>query len=167
MTRPSRGRGFLFGSGRGRVICLTGAMRDEVLTRYRVPRERVRIVPNGVDLSRPAPGTDARAARELLFVGRLVEQKNVLAAVEAMAELPRDVTLRIVGEGPSLRIECRIPGADANPYLALAALVVSAANGIRGDLKPPPAVEARLCQECADERFQSWRALVDVLMRDD
>jgi len=39
------------------------------------------------------------------------------------------------------RIECRRPGADANPYLALAALVVSAANGIRGDLKPPPAVE--------------------------
>lgn len=92
-----------------RVICLTGAMRDEVLTRYRVPRERVRIVPNGVDLSRPAPGTDARAARELLFVGRLVEQKNVLAAVEAMAELPRDVTLRIVGEGElAPRIRARI-----------------------------------------------------------
>lgn len=33
--------------------------------------------------------------------------------------------------------------------------------------KPPPAFEARLCQECADERFQSWQALVDVLMRDD
>ena len=26
--------------------------------------------------------------------------------------------------------------------------------------KPPPAVEARLCQDCADERFQSWQALV-------
>lgn len=33
--------------------------------------------------------------------------------------------------------------------------------------KPPPAVEARLCQECADERFKSWQQLVDVLMRDD
>ena len=39
--------------------------------------------------------------------------------------------------------------------------------GCHGHQKPPPAVEARLCQECADERFQSWRALVDVLMRDD
>jgi glycosyltransferase involved in cell wall biosynthesis len=82
-----------------RVICLTGTMRDEVVTRYRVPRERVRVVPNGVDLSRPAPATGARAARELLFVGRLVAQKNVLAVVDAMSELPRDVTLRIVGEG--------------------------------------------------------------------
>ena len=33
--------------------------------------------------------------------------------------------------------------------------------------KPPPAVEARLCRECADERFKSWQQLVDVLMRDD
>jgi len=34
-------------------------------------------------------------------------------------------------------------------------------------LPKPLAVEARLCQECADERFQAWQPLVDVLMRDD
>jgi hypothetical protein len=33
--------------------------------------------------------------------------------------------------------------------------------------KPPPATEARLCHDCAEERFASWKALVDVLMRDD
>jgi glutamine synthetase len=37
------------------------------------------------------------------------------------------------------RIECRRPGADANPYLALAALVVCAADGIRrGATLPEP-----------------------------
>ena len=41
------------------------------------------------------------------------------------------------------------------------------ACGCHGHEMRPLAVEARLCQECADERFQSWRALVDVLMRDD
>jgi glutamine synthetase len=35
------------------------------------------------------------------------------------------------------RIECRRPGADANPYLALAALVASAADGIRNGAEPP------------------------------
>jgi glutamine synthetase len=39
------------------------------------------------------------------------------------------------------RIECRRPGADANPYLALAALVISAAEGMRRKAKPPAAVE--------------------------
>ena len=38
------------------------------------------------------------------------------------------------------RFECRRPGADANPYLALAAVVASAADGIRRSLKPPPPV---------------------------
>jgi glutamine synthetase len=39
------------------------------------------------------------------------------------------------------RLECRRPGADANPYLALAALVAAAADGIRRKADPPAAVE--------------------------
>ncbi len=35
------------------------------------------------------------------------------------------------------RFECRRPGADANPYLALAAIAASAADGIRKDTEPP------------------------------
>jgi glutamine synthetase len=55
----------------------------------------------------------------------------------------RSAAVRVIGstKPERCRVECRRPGADANPYLALAALVVSAANGIRGDLQPPPAVE--------------------------
>ena len=39
------------------------------------------------------------------------------------------------------RIECRRPGADANPYLALATLVASAADGIRNEMTPPTPLE--------------------------
>jgi glutamine synthetase len=35
------------------------------------------------------------------------------------------------------RFECRRPGADANPYLALAAIAASAADGIRRSAAPP------------------------------
>jgi glutamine synthetase len=38
------------------------------------------------------------------------------------------------------RIECRRPGADANPYLALAALAAAAADGIARRATPPAAV---------------------------
>ena len=38
------------------------------------------------------------------------------------------------------RFECRRPGADANPYLALAAIAVSVADGLRGNALPPEPV---------------------------
>ncbi len=48
----------------------------------------------------------------------------------------------IRGEHPERwRIECRRPGADANPYLALAALAASAAEGIRRGAVPPAPVK--------------------------
>jgi glutamine synthetase len=39
------------------------------------------------------------------------------------------------------RLECRRPGADANPYLALAAINAAAADGVRRQLAPPPPVD--------------------------
>ncbi len=43
-----------------------------------------------------------------------------------------------VGDGSSLRIECRIPGADVNPYLAFAAALASGLDGIANQIEPPP-----------------------------
>jgi len=53
----------------------------------------------------------------------------------------RTAGFRIVGEGPSLRIECRAPGADANPYLAFAATLAAGLDGIENRIEPPPAFE--------------------------
>jgi glutamine synthetase len=50
----------------------------------------------------------------------------------------RTAGFRLVGAGPSLRIECRIPGADCNPYLALAALLACGRAGIAEQVDPPP-----------------------------
>ncbi len=51
----------------------------------------------------------------------------------------RTAGFRIVGSGPSLRIECRIPGADVNPYLAYSAALASGLAGIEQQIEPPPA----------------------------
>jgi glutamine synthetase len=51
----------------------------------------------------------------------------------------RTAGFRVVGSGPSLRVECRIPGADANPYLAYAALLAAGLDGIERKLEPGPA----------------------------
>lgn len=49
----------------------------------------------------------------------------------------RTAGFRVVGHGNSLRIECRIPGADCNPYLAFAAALASGLDGIRNKIAPP------------------------------
>jgi len=50
----------------------------------------------------------------------------------------RTASFRVVGKGPSLRIECRIPGADCNPYLCFAAALASGLDGIANKIEPPP-----------------------------
>ncbi len=53
----------------------------------------------------------------------------------------RTAGFRVVGSGPSLRAECRIPGADVNPYLAYAALIGAGLYGIEHELALEPAYE--------------------------
>jgi glutamine synthetase len=49
----------------------------------------------------------------------------------------RTAGFRVVGDGAGLRIECRIPGADCNAYLALAAALASGLDGIANRIEPP------------------------------
>ena len=49
----------------------------------------------------------------------------------------RTAGFRVVGEGPSLRIECRIPGADVNPYLAYAGALAAGISGMENSTEPP------------------------------
>lgn len=53
----------------------------------------------------------------------------------------RTAGFRVVGSGSSLRIECRIPGADCNPYLAYAAALASGLDGIANKIEPPDMFE--------------------------
>jgi glutamine synthetase len=52
----------------------------------------------------------------------------------------RTAGFRILGDSPaSMRSECRVPGADVNPYLAFAAALACGLNGIENKLKLEPA----------------------------
>jgi glutamine synthetase len=53
----------------------------------------------------------------------------------------RTCALRVVGHGASRRVECRVPGADVNPYLALSALIAGGLYGIDHDLPLEPPFE--------------------------
>ncbi len=51
----------------------------------------------------------------------------------------RTLGFRVVGHGPSLRVENRIPGADANTYHAFAATIAGGLYGLANKIDPPPA----------------------------
>ncbi|AWL37485.1 MULTISPECIES: glutamine synthetase family protein [Streptomyces] len=53
----------------------------------------------------------------------------------------RTCALRVVGHGPSLRLENRLPGGDVNPYLAVAGLVAAGLYGIEHGLELPEPCE--------------------------
>jgi glutamine synthetase len=53
----------------------------------------------------------------------------------------RTCGFRIVGHGPALRTETRIPGADANPYLAFAAIIAAGLEGIEAKRRLPKPLE--------------------------
>jgi glutamine synthetase len=46
----------------------------------------------------------------------------------------RTCAFRLVGHGPSLRLENRVPGGDVNPYLAVAGMVAAGLDGIERGL---------------------------------
>jgi glutamine synthetase len=53
----------------------------------------------------------------------------------------RTCAVRVVGHGDALRLELRVPGADVNPYLALAAMIASGLHGLDSELTLEPALE--------------------------
>ena len=59
----------------------------------------------------------------------------------AWAEDNRTTGFRAIGEGESRRLECRLPGADCNPYLAYTAALASGLDGIANQIEPPPAFD--------------------------
>ncbi|MCI4372117.1 MAG: glycosyltransferase family 4 protein [Thermoplasmata archaeon] len=69
------------------------------------------VIPSVVDLDRFRPGLDPGSLRTSLdlegkrvvvFTGRLVPHKGVDVLLDAMAELPKDVVLLLIGAGPRL-----------------------------------------------------------------
>ncbi len=66
----------------------------------------------------------------------------------------RTCGFRVVGRGAARRAETRIPGGDANPYLAFAAIIAAGLHGIEHELELPPPLEGNAYESDA-RRFPS------------
>lgn len=98
------------------TVAVSPSLRDEMVHLGFKP-ESLHIIRNGVDTTFFAPPLDHRhgtSPRTVLFVGRLVEQKDPLAFVEIAAAIshrthPTDVRFVVIGDGPlRSRLESRV-----------------------------------------------------------
>jgi glutamine synthetase len=78
----------------------------------------------------------------------------------------RTVGFRVVGEGKSFRIENRMPGADANPYLAFAAMIAAGLAGIDEELTCDEAYQGNAYADSSLRALpRSLRAAAELLER--
>jgi len=70
----------------------------------------------------------------------------------------RTCALRVVGHGPTIRVECRVPGGDVNQYLAVAALIAGGLYGIEQDLELPAPYTGNAYQAVDTERLPATLA---------
>jgi glutamine synthetase len=70
----------------------------------------------------------------------------------------RTCGFRTIGSGPARRVESRIPGADVNPYLALAATIAGGLWGIEHELELEPAFTGNAYQAPEVPRIPSTLA---------
>jgi glycosyltransferase involved in cell wall biosynthesis len=103
IVRPLRA---IFGARMARNATIVVAQNDEVARRFAKLANAIFVEPNVAlsgtlpQVSREAPTSQGRV---MLFVGRLVPLKGLKLAVAALAELPGDWTLEVVGDGPDGR----------------------------------------------------------------
>lgn len=106
-----RRRSALLLSRAAAIAVLWEGAADAIVAQHRIPRSRIRVIPNGAPAVRfPAVDEPRRAAARaalglprdrqvVLYLGALSREKDVGTAVRAVAAVP-DVALVVVGDGP-------------------------------------------------------------------
>ncbi|MGC1419002.1 MAG: glutamine synthetase family protein [Acidimicrobiales bacterium] len=74
----------------------------------------------------------------------------------------RTCAFRVVGHGPSIRLECRTPGGDVNQYLAVAALVAAGLRGVEESLPLAPAFKGNAYEADASRVPTTLREAVQL-----
>jgi len=88
-----------------RIVTITDALHRFTVDQVGVPADKVETIHYGLDGVPDAWGVNPpndvpEGARVLLAVARLTDQKGIDVAIRALAELPDDTVLVVLGEGP-------------------------------------------------------------------
>ena len=98
-----------------RIVTITDALHRFTVDQVGVPEDKVETIHYGLDDVPEAWGVNPpdgvpENARVLVAVARLTEQKGIDVAIRALAALPDDVVLVVLGEGPERAALQRLAG---------------------------------------------------------
>jgi len=65
---------------------------------------KVSFIPNGIDIDSLPSGIDTRYEKQIIFAGRLSKEKGILTILQVAKNLPEDIHLLIIGDGPEKEI---------------------------------------------------------------
>lgn len=65
---------------------------------------KVSFIPNAIDMNSLPLGIDTRYEKQIIFAGRLSKEKGILTILETVKNLPKDIHLLIIGDGPEKEI---------------------------------------------------------------
>ena len=74
----------------------------------------------------------------------------------------RTCAIRVLGHARAKRVENRVPGADVNPYLALAAMIAGGLHGVEQGLEPGPELQGNAYTSDAERVPGSLRDARDL-----
>lgn len=80
-------------------IAVSGVTADR-LTAIGLSRDRIEIVPNGIDVERIRSTPASENGFDVLFAGRLIDEKNVEILLDAFDSIDTTYSLGIIGDGP-------------------------------------------------------------------
>ncbi|MEO7278212.1 MAG: glycosyltransferase [Sphingomicrobium sp.] len=120
----------LLGRMADRIIAVSKSEADHGVS-LGIPRDRLIVIPNGIDPYAPLPRSEARARMGLCeqafvvgFVGRFVDQKDPASAVAVIDLVDRahSVTLAMIGDGDLRAAVERTAATAAHPVRVLGAM---------------------------------------------
>lgn len=85
------------------IIAASESIKKSLIQYLKAPEDRITVIYNGVVMERFGVKKHVLSAPlEIIYVGRLIEEKGVQATIEGLALLPEDLAyrFRIVGDGP-------------------------------------------------------------------
>lgn len=129
--------------------------------------------PDGSDLMRYAVGglLDAMRASALVFAPHLNSYRRLQPNAHAPTEVcwgyeSRHAAIRIPGGAPAARrIEHRVAGADANPFLVLAAILGAALEGMEAEAEAPEPMTAARDEGAGATLPDDWKAAIEAFER--